>query len=328
MDAQERPALEMLWEAHDPARVLERRFGFESAADVAEWVRAMLRRHWGIDVDVCERVVMSDRNALAWVRVGRSRMVLKWTGADERFERLRALAALVHWLAARGVPVSAPVPAADGSLQVETEGVSMGLQHEVAGRLLDAEDPAQVVAAGRALALLHAELRDARAVTSAFGDEPAPLPARLAGWLDAAPGHLDPVAVALLERCRSLATPGLSTQLVHGDVRAANVLCSEDGIAAFLDFEDARIDDRIVELARTAVLLGTRFHHWGPVGSDTHKALLQGYESVAGLTAAERQWWPVLLLWTTLAFVPPGHDSTGWTDAAAALRDRLAAQLQ
>ncbi|GAA3519239.1 phosphotransferase [Nocardioides daeguensis] len=65
------------------------------------------------------------------------------------------MARLTPWLDDRGLPVSAPVPATDGRLQVEVDGVSMGLQHEIRGELLDTADQRQVRAAGAVLAELH-----------------------------------------------------------------------------------------------------------------------------------------------------------------------------
>jgi len=42
------------------------------------------------------------------------------------------------------------------------------------------------------------------------------------------------------------------------------VLFAGADVAAVIDFEEARLDHRIDELARSAVLLGTRFHNWAP----------------------------------------------------------------
>jgi len=116
---------------------------------------------------------------------------------------------------------------------------------------------------------------------------------------------------------------GLPVQLVHGDFRSANVLCAEEGIAAVIDFEEARFDHRIVELARSAVLLGTRFHDWGPVSSEVRSQFLDGYQSVRPLTADEAAWFPVLVLWPSLLMVPSGEDRAGWGAAALAYVSEL-----
>lgn len=59
------PALEMLWEADDPRAALTTRFGFTDAAAAGRWVAATLVEGWGGHVGSCDRIVMSDRNALA-----------------------------------------------------------------------------------------------------------------------------------------------------------------------------------------------------------------------------------------------------------------------
>ncbi len=64
----------MLWEASDPSEALESRFGFGHAGAASHWVAAMAGEHWGIRVDACERIVISDRNALAWVGTSPGRM--------------------------------------------------------------------------------------------------------------------------------------------------------------------------------------------------------------------------------------------------------------
>nr|WP_071812515.1 phosphotransferase [Lentzea guizhouensis] len=122
-----------------------------------------------------------------------------------------------------------------------------------------------------------------------------------------------------LRRLLAGTPPGrLPTQLGHHDFRAANVLCAGTEVVAVLDFEEARFDHRVVELTRSAVLLGTRFRDWGPVPAEVHAEFRRGYESVRPLTPDEAGWWDVLLLWHALAMVPPGDDPTGWGPAALA----------
>jgi homoserine kinase type II len=93
-------------------------------------------------------------------------------------------------------------------------------------------------------------------------------------------------------------------------------LCARGEVAAILDFEEAQHDHRIVELARAAVLLGTRYHTWRPVSADVRAEFLAGYQSELPLTQAEEGWLDILLLWQALAMVPPGDDPTGWGPSA------------
>lgn len=108
----------------------------------------------------------------------------------------------------------------------------------------------------------------------------------------------------------------LPTQLVHGDYRSANILVAGPGIAAVIDFEEARFDHRIDELARSAVMLGTRFRDWGPVSPEVRTAFLDGYQSERRMTAVEATWWDALVLWYSLVLTPAGEDPTGWGQAA------------
>lgn len=111
----------------------------------------------------------------------------------------------------------------------------------------------------------------------------------------------------------------LPRQLGHHDFRAGNLLYAGADVVAILDFEESRIDHRIVELARAAVLLGTLFRGWGPIPADVRADFLAGYQSVRPLTPVEAAWWDAVLLWQALAMVPAGDDPTGWAASALTL---------
>jgi len=145
------------------------------------WLSAALSEHWGVRVHACERIVMSDHNALGWVLTPSGRVLAKWSVASARFPQLPEMARLTNWLDDQGLPVSALVPAKDGRLQVEFDGVSMGLQHEIQGDLLDVSDPRQVSATGAMLARLHdalASYPDNEQV-AAVAEQPQQLPSSL-----------------------------------------------------------------------------------------------------------------------------------------------------
>lgn len=315
----------MLWEAHDPLGALDGRFGFSDEKSAAEWVAATLDEHWGVRVSSCERIVISDHNALAWVDTSSGRLLAKWSVVRELFPRLAELARLTHWLDSRGLPVSVPVPAPDGRLQVEVDGASMSLQHVIDADLLDTADPRQVRAAGAVLARLQDALAaypEADRIAALQGPS-APLRARITGWLDSSAAHLPATARDTLRRLLAdVPADPLPTQLVHRDFRSANVLCAGAEVAAVIDFEETAFDHRVVELARSAVMLGTRFRDWGPVPAEVHAAFLAGYESVRRLSPVEAGWWDVVLCWHALAMVPPGDDPTGWGPAALSCLER------
>lgn len=313
------PVLEMLWEPHDPLGALGERFGFSDEEAAVRWVAAQLNEHWGVRIHSCERMVISDHNALAWVGTSSGRLLAKWSVVPWLFERLEEIARLMHWLDGQGLPVSAPLSALDGRLQVVADGASMFLQREIEGELLDIGDPRQVRAAGAVLARLQDALAGCPdAERAAVPTDPLPpLNARIVGWLDSAAESVPSKAGDTLRRLVAEAPPDeLPMQLGHHDFRSANVLCSGAEVAAVIDFEEARFDHRVVELARSAVLLGTRFHNWGPVSAEVHTEFLAGYQSVRPLTPLEAEWWDAVLLWQALAMVPPGDDPTGWGRAA------------
>ncbi len=318
------PQVAMLWEDADPDRVLRQRFGLDGAAAAGRWVCSLVGRVWGAHDVVCERIVLSDVNALAWLSTDDGPRLAKWTRSQERFARLQQLAALTGWLEGEGQPVSALVPARDGRLQVEHDGVSTGVQRVVRGELLDVDDPAQVWGGCRA----RASAPGSRALAGRRA------PRRLAGLRRPAASARRPArdrqqpgarrGRALLRRLLREA-PDLSgaPQLVHGDVRSANVLCRGSEVVALLDLEEARADQRVVELARAAVLLGTRFHDWAPVPGGVRHTFRAGYESVSRLSPAESRWFDVVELAASWAMVPTGGDPTGWGSEARAVTTRL-----
>lgn len=312
------PMLEMLWEPDDPEVMLETRFNFSDGDHAGRWVAGTLAQYWGVQVAWCERIVMSDHNALAWVGTTSGRMLAKWSIAPECFPRLTALAQVTAWLDGQGLPVSTPVAALNGQLQMEVDGVSLGVQHQIDGDLLDTTDAGQVRAAGAVLARLHGAMARYPDVHPFLerGDTTS-LTARVTGWLDSNPERVPGQAMNALRSLVAAAPPdGLPTQLVHGDFRSANVLYARTDVAAVIDFEDARFDHRIDELARSAVLLGTRFRDWGPVSPQVRAGLLAGYQSQHCLTPCEIRWWDILVLWYSLIMVPSGEDRMGWGLAA------------
>jgi homoserine kinase type II len=312
----------MLWEPIDPHEALARRFGFADPGQLAAWVTEALSDTWAVEVISCDRVVISAGNALVWITSSTGRMIFKWSVRPSLFARLANVARLTSWIWGRGVPVSAPLPALNGDLQVEVNGFSIGLQSVVEGSMLDADNLAQVHAAGAALARLHlalAEYPDAGPLGPGGQADSTPLRTRVEGWIHTAAGHhVAPLAESLRRRLASLPSDMAlqPLQLVHLDIRSANLLCDGDRVSAILDFEEAGIDHPVDDLAKAAVLLGTRFRQWGPVPSETHAAFVAGYQAVRLLSAPEAAWLGPLILWRTLRLVPAGGDPTGWAESA------------
>jgi len=242
----------MLWEPDDPTDALTTRFGFSDADHAASWLADALQDTWALQPVRCDRLVISASNLLAWFGSDGDSVIAKCSADPSLFARLEEVAALTAWLDAEGIPVAAPIAAQDGRLRVEREGFSLGLCPVVEGELLDVVEPGQVEAAGRMLATLH----------EALAAHPHPF-----GGGRAVSGQ----------------------QLVHNDFRSANILQTSAGITAVLDFDDAIHRSRAADLAKASVLLGTRYHHWGPTDPGTRDAFVTAYDDVAPLTDDERQ---------------------------------------
>jgi homoserine kinase type II len=240
----------MLWESVDPAVALTERFGFGDALSAASWMGDALWDTWAIAITNCDRLVMSDRNLLAWMTADDRHFIAKLSVSPSLFQRLAATATLRLWLQTAGIPVAAPIPTSDGRLQVELENVSLGVCAVIEGDLLDVGDPAQVTEAGQMLATLHETLA-------------------------AYPHRIDGVR------------PNGRDQLVHNDFRSANILHGGTTITAVLDFESVTYRTRVADLAQATVLLGTRSHDWGPTSEVVREAFVTAYADQAPLTSTE-----------------------------------------
>jgi homoserine kinase type II len=264
------PTVDMLWESADPSHELTKRFGFRDGASAAEWVADVLVRHWELEVVRCERLVISDRNVMAWVHAGGRPLVAKCWSAPHRFSHLEDAARVVAWLDTQGVPVAAPISAADGRQVVELGNDArgrlrsllplpgtrflVGVLPVVEGDLLAVDDPGHVDDAARMLATIHEALA-------------------------AYPGQLG-------RRGR-----GAHVQLVHNDFRSANILHDGTGISAVLDFDEITYDTRVADIAKSAVLLATRYRDWGPTSASVRSAYVSAYDghASAALTTSERR---------------------------------------
>jgi homoserine kinase type II len=245
------PVVSMLWESVDPTAALSERFGFADALSAAGWMGDALLNTWSIAVHDFDRLVISDRNLLAWLTAADRRLIAKLSASPSLFQRLADTATLRMWLQTYGIPVAAPIPTGDGRLQVKLGNVSLGVSPVIVGDLLDVSDAAQVTEAGRMLATLHEALA-------------------------AYPHRID------------AGRPAGREQLVHNDFRSANILRRGTGITAVLDFEDVTYRTRVSDLAKAAVLLGTRYHDWGPTSPVVRDAFVAAYGEQTPLAGIEQ----------------------------------------
>lgn len=318
----------MLWEDVDPLDALRERFGFADVDAVDRWLTADVGPLWGVAIGGTERIVLSDRNAIVWVRSDRGPLVVKVAARESDFARLAAVADLLEHLASAGVPTAAPVPTRDGARRVVLDGgpspLSVLVQREVSGEHLDVGDLTAVRATGAEVARLHRVLAG---YPSGVLDVPArgaerALRDRVAGCVDLEPARrLPAVRARLTEVMATLPDLDRPPQLVHGDVRSANVLVRDSRVTALLDLDDAGLDDPLAELGRACVLLATQFRAWGPAPSAARAALVEGYRSDIDLSDVELGWLEAITLATAVTMVPaglgtdPATDPTGWAAA-------------
>lgn len=317
------PGLSMLWESADAERALRERFGLDGLDGAAQWLTEVLAEHWGLVVRDLPRLTLSDHNAIAWATTDRGPLIVKLSRAPDRFAQIAATTRLLTDLAARGIPVAAPLPSGDGEVRLEVDGpsgpLSVAVLPEVDGDWLEVADLPAVHAAGACLATLHGALEDVD-TDDLPHDTPRPLTGRITAWLtDHDPGRAPAASARLTELLAELPAPEDSPQLIHGDFRAANLLVQGGRIAAVLDFDEVRVDHRMADLAQASTYLATLFRNWGPLPAPARTALRAGYESVRPLSPLESRWLEAQTLWMGIAAIPPGDDGR-WAAAVDRLR--------
>ncbi|WP_267278013.1 phosphotransferase enzyme family protein [Arthrobacter sp. CDRTa11] len=312
--------LSMLWESAEPRSALQERFGHDSFDEASGWLTDVLAETWAIEVQACERIVISGDNAIAWVRTSRGALVVKWSRAQDQFTKFAAAADLIQELHQQGVPVAPPLASVDGQLRVIIGSVSVSVQPRIDGELLDITADAAVRKTGACLARLHGALAmqsDSRlAGLGRFTAGSLDLRRRVETWLQHEDTGRVPDASARLRRqTESLPPIDSEPQLIHNDYRASNILTAGSEVIAVLDFDEVGLDHCVSDLANACVLLGTRFTSWQPTPERARAALLAGYESVRPLSPLERQWLHALVLLRGIQAIPPGDDPAGWARA-------------
>lgn len=231
----------MLWESTEPLVALRQRFGHDGFDDAVSWLGKGLADGWAIDVETCERIVISSANAIAWVRTDRGPLVAKWSRAEDQFERLSAIAELLHAVHRHGALVAPPLTSVDDRHRVTIDSTSMMVLPQVDGELLDTTDEAAVRQAGACLADLHNAMAghpDHRLI-----EEQPGLRHRIETWLDVHDRRTAPAASARLrDQLASLPPIDREPQLIHNDYRASNVLTAGSEVLAVIDFDSVTWD--------------------------------------------------------------------------------------
>jgi homoserine kinase type II len=286
--------LSMLWEDVDADAALTGRFGFASADDAAGWCRVVLAERWGIDAGDCARLVISDRNVIAWFATDRGGIVVKWSAVAESFVRLDASTRLLGELGDSGLPVAAPFRTRDDEARARVPGpngeLSLAVLPQVDGEWLDVDDTTAVRDAGAVLARIHIALARMRWDGPRL-DDPG---SEVLAWLRDNDVPEGPRLRQLVAAAPELDAP---PQPVHNDFRAANVLTRDSSVVAVLDFDEVIVAPPVFDLAKASVYLATRFTEWGPTSAGVRARFRAGYEAVRPLSDAESAWFDIVVLW-------------------------------
>lgn len=187
------------------------------------------------------------------------------------------LGEVVAGAASAGVPCQPPTAALDETAAVPFGGATVTVRPFVDGVNLNRDDPSQVAAAGAMLGRLHRALRGERS------DRPTLSPWAACSWPgDRDPPDLhDPALDAWNEGILSGARGTYSRGVVHGDYWADNLVWNGDGIAAVIDWSEARVD----MLARELAWATWEFGHdedSSLLDEDRARSFLHGYRDAAG----------------------------------------------
>jgi homoserine kinase type II len=296
----------MLWETVDANRALAQRFRFASTQAATNWLATVLSQSYGVQVVSVDRLLISSTNLLAWLTTTHGPLIAKCCGSVGAHGHLLALGEFVVWLARQGLPVSAPLAAQPGEVQVARDHLSLGVQRLMPGNLLEPGHLEQAYSAGMTLAQLHEAFAAYPRIHELAQRPIVPtLKTTLHEWVAQKRAAISEPALAagvqlLEQRLDELGDGALNTQAVHNDFRAANILWNDGKICAVLDFEDLRWGYRANDLAWAAVHLGTRYRNWGPVSTAVHEAFLAGYQAIQPLTGVEEAWLPLLMAWHSI----------------------------
>ncbi|HEY9291477.1 MAG TPA: phosphotransferase [Microlunatus sp.] len=304
---------EMLWESTDADVELQRRFGFASVDAAAAWAEELLAEDYDLELTRLDRMVISAHNLMLWVTTAAAdRLMIKVCRLTEAHDWLSARAALVQWLAEQELPVAAPLRTRSGDDQLLRDDSSIGVQPILPGELLDATDLDQVRAAGSTLATLHRQLAIWPDAVLLEDVQPVAGSSTLWAYPD---GRAETVPSELRRRLeqRIVDLPELSRQPVHSDFRGANVLYGDGEITGVIDFEEARLDAAVVDLAHAVCLLGTWYRNWQPITDRAQRLFLDSYTERRPLTDPEQVWLAPLVGWGMLG-------QGWWEDAARWLR--------
>jgi homoserine kinase type II len=256
-----------------------------------------LAEHWPLSGWTEVQAVAGGKNEHFRVTAGAGTFFLRRSYRSKSVRELRAQLELMQLLARRGLPVPEPVQTLHGDWHAVVGGRLWVVTGALAGAAYRADRPVHTRELGRTLAAYHQTVADLPCERG----EPGPL-VELRQHVGVA--GLDPwlagCAAELTREITGLA-PGLPRVMIHGGARRGSVLYDGDRVAAILDFDSARPDVRVLDLAVAAHDVGKVYT---VLGAEDHKValdltrvaeLLHGYRQVGLLSPAEVEALPLLI---------------------------------
>jgi homoserine kinase type II len=250
----------------------------------------------------------------------RGRFILTVYEARTREADLPFFLDLLTWLAARGYPCAAPMPARDGALYKRVRGKPAAIVPFLRGMSVRRPGVALCREAGRGLARLHA-------AAEGFGqrrvnDLGQPFWAGLFQGHEAAAEALKPgLSAAIADDIATfqrLWPRGLPSGIIHADFFPDNVFFQGGKFAAAIDFYFACNDALAYDIA--VCLNAWCFEPDGSFNVTAARALVGGYEAERTLSVAERLALPMLAWGAALRFFLTRLQDWGAAPAGALIK--------
>ena len=232
----------------------------------------------------------------------RGRFILTVYEARTKVDELPFFLELLRWLAGRGYPCAAPMPARDGSLCKTVRGKPAAIVPFLNGLAARRPTVAHCREAGRGLAWLHkaAEGFPENRVNDLGQPAWAGMFAGHAADAEGLKPGLSKVIAADIETFERLWPKDLPAGVIHADFFPDNVFFQAGVFAAAIDFYFACTDALAYDLA--ICVNAWCFEPDGSLNVTAARALVAGYEAERPLSAAERQALPILAWGAAMRF--------------------------
>ncbi|MFL7794584.1 MAG: phosphotransferase [Anaerolineae bacterium] len=260
-------------------------------------------------------------------------------------EIIRAQHALIAHLRQTGFPAPTILPTANGDTLLMLDGELYEIQTYIAGTFYDHKQPAHFEEAARMLGRYHACVAGfAPQALRNLGElySPEILHANLVALIDAWEIERDPDLAQITRQLaaqaddltiRLTAHGVLPHLIIHGDYYADNLIFEGDCITGVVDYDKARWQPRVIELAETLIYFASprpghlkHLVYPGILEWESFERFLHHYASVVSLAENEIRALPdyVRCIWLQMSLKRLSEKGTRSPEAPEALREVLA----